>query len=66
MTTQIPQTLPIDALAERLGVSQWTVRTWLRQGRVPFVKIGRRVLVKTDDVEALLAENYKPATRLAK
>jgi excisionase family DNA binding protein len=63
MTTQIPQTLPIDALAARLGVSPWTVRTWLRQGRVPYFKLGRRVLVKTEDVEALLAANYKPATR---
>ncbi|MGH8695715.1 MAG: helix-turn-helix domain-containing protein [Burkholderiales bacterium] len=60
---RIPQMVPVDAVAARLGVSGWTVRTWLRQGRVPFVKFGRRVLVKTDDVEALLAANYKPATR---
>jgi excisionase family DNA binding protein len=65
MVTQIPQTLPIDAVADRLGVSGWTVRTWLRQGRIPFVKLGRRVLVKVDDVEALLAKNYQPATRPA-
>jgi excisionase family DNA binding protein len=65
LQTQIPQTLPIDAVAERLGVSPWTVRTWLRQGRVPFFKIGRRVLIKAEDVEALLDANYKPATRPA-
>jgi excisionase family DNA binding protein len=62
---EIPQTMAIDALAERLGVSAWTVRTWLRQGRVSYFKIGRRVLVRTDDVEALLAKNFKPATRPA-
>ncbi|HXG02444.1 MAG TPA: excisionase family DNA-binding protein [Candidatus Binatia bacterium] len=60
---RIPQTLTVDAVAARLGVSSWTVRTWLRQGRVPFVKLGRRVLVKADDVETLLVQNYKPATR---
>jgi excisionase family DNA binding protein len=63
MITQIPQTLTIDVLADRLGVSPWTVRTWLRQGRVPFFKVGRRILVKETDIESLLAQNYTPATR---
>jgi excisionase family DNA binding protein len=65
METRITQTIAVDALAVRLGVSPWTVRTWLRQGRVPFFKIGRRVLIKAEDVEALLDANYKPATRPA-
>ena len=62
---RIPQTLPVDAVAERLGVSGWTVRTWLRQGRIPHFKLGRRVLVKVDDVQALLAQSYRPAARPA-
>ena len=63
MTEQVPRTVAVDALAERLGVSPWTVRTWLRQGRVPYFKLGRRVLVRLDDVDALLARNYHAATR---
>jgi excisionase family DNA binding protein len=63
MMLTIPQTVPVDVLADRLGVSPWTVRTWLRQGRVPFVKLGRRVLVRVEDVETLLAQHTKPATR---
>jgi excisionase family DNA binding protein len=63
MIDNIPQTMSIDMLADRLGVSSWTVRTWLRQGRVPFVKLGKRVLVRVDDVEALIAQNTRPATR---
>jgi excisionase family DNA binding protein len=63
MPREIPQTVPVEVVADRLGVSPWTVRTWLRQGRMPFVKLGRRVLVRVDDVEALLAASYKPATR---
>ena len=59
----IPQTVPIDAVAERLGVSAWTVRTWLRHGRFPYFKIGRRVLIRTEDIERLLSENFKPAVR---
>jgi excisionase family DNA binding protein len=61
----IPQTIPIDALAERLGVSTWTIRTWLRQGRIPYFKLGRRVLVPVAAVDELLATTYRPATRKA-
>lgn len=59
----VTQTMNIDTLAARLDVSPWTVRTWLRQGRVPFLKIGRRVLVRVEDVDALLSSSYRAATR---
>jgi excisionase family DNA binding protein len=50
-------------VAARLGVSGWTVRSWLRTRRIPSLKIGRRVLVKLDDVEALLEASYRKAKR---
>jgi excisionase family DNA binding protein len=60
----MPQkTVGIEDLAALLGVSGWTIRTWLRQGRLPFFKIGRRVLVPVDAVDALMAENFRPAVR---
>lgn len=59
--TTIPQTLGVDALAERLGVSGWTVRTWIKQGRIPVYKLGRRLLVPVDAVDALMAKNFRPA-----
>jgi excisionase family DNA binding protein len=65
MNEQIPLTVPIDVVAERLGVSPWTVRTWVRTGRIPYYKVGRRVLVRVTDIEALLAAHYTPATRPA-
>ena len=55
----VTQTMNIETLAARLDVSPWTVRTWLRQGRVPFFKIGRRVLVRVEDVDALLAQTTR-------
>jgi excisionase family DNA binding protein len=61
--TQIPEMVPIDMLAARLGVSSWTIRTWLRQRKVPFFKVGRRVLIKLSDMEELLAASYVEATR---
>jgi excisionase family DNA binding protein len=56
----IPELVPLELVAERLGVSHWTMRTWLRQGLVPFYKAGKRVLVKEDDVRVFLEENYRP------
>ena len=60
---EISQMAPVERVAARLGVSSWTVRSWLRQGRIPSYKVGRRVLVRVEDMEALLAASYKPATR---
>jgi hypothetical protein len=31
--------------------------------KIPHFKLGRRILVKATDFEALLAAHYKPATR---
>jgi len=63
--TTIPQHLTVEAIADRLGVTHWTVRTWLKQGRVSYTKVGRRLLVRAEDVEALLERNHSPARRPA-
>lgn len=40
-------------VAERLGVSPFTVRAWRRKGQGPrFVKFGRAVRYRSEDVEA--------------
>jgi excisionase family DNA binding protein len=59
----IPQMVTVQEVATQLGVSHWTIRCWCRQGRIPFVKLGRRVLFKVEDLEALLAASYQPAFR---
>jgi len=61
--TTIPQALSIDGLASRLDVSPWTVRSWVRQGKIPFFKVGKRVLVKESDVVSLLERAFRPASR---
>ena len=61
--SEIPQTVSVEALAVRLDVSAWTVRSWLRQGRVPYFKVGKRVLVKESDVVSLLERAFRPASR---
>jgi excisionase family DNA binding protein len=62
-TEAITQMVPINRIATQLGVSAWTVRTWIRQGRIPSHKVGRRVLVKAADVQALLDAHYRQASR---
>lgn len=46
--------ISIGAGAERCGVSPFTMRSWLRQRRIPFYKLGRRVVLDAGDVDAFL------------
>lgn len=48
------QMLDVVEAAERLGVSKFTVRSWLRQRRLPFYQLGRRQVIDAEDVERLL------------
>jgi excisionase family DNA binding protein len=44
-----------------LGVSPHTVRAWARQRRLPFHKLGRRLVFDRADLERFLAEHRVPA-----
>ncbi len=60
--TERPQTLlDVNSAAKRLGVSPFTIRAWLRQRRLSYVKLGRRVLVPEDSISRFLAVNTVPA-----
>jgi len=51
-----PVVLDTEAAAARLGVSPTTLATWRCTGavRVPYVKVGRRVLYRVVDLDAYL------------
>ncbi len=53
--------LDVRAAAERLGVSPFTVRAWLRQRRLEHVKLGRRVLVPESAIRRFVERNTIPA-----
>ena len=56
-----PDALTVDEVAHRLGVSPFTVRSWVRAGllaRCP--EGGYRVLIRESEVARLLAETYRP------
>jgi excisionase family DNA binding protein len=49
--------LTVDEAARRLGVSKYTLRGWVSQRRIPYVKIGRRTLFKPTDLDNLIKDS---------
>jgi excisionase family DNA binding protein len=50
----------IDEAAGLLGISPWTVRAWIRIGKLRPVRLGRRVLLSESELERLVAESQEP------
>jgi excisionase family DNA binding protein len=48
--------LTVKETAEHLKLNQQTVRNWIDQGRLPAVRIGRRVRIPRSDLERILTE----------
>jgi excisionase family DNA binding protein len=46
--------------AQWLGVSKTTIRLMPRDGRLPFSRVGRRIIIQLDDLRALLATTRVP------
>ena len=44
-----------------LGISPWTVRAWIVQGKINSAKLGTRRLVPESEVKRLLVESIVPA-----
>jgi excisionase family DNA binding protein len=50
--------LPLKPAAERLGISPHTLRFWaIYRGLVPYVRLGRRILFRPEDLEAFEQAN---------
>jgi excisionase family DNA binding protein len=50
----LPQLLPMDQLAERLGVTQRHVRRLVTERRVPFLRVGRFIRFDAAEIAAWL------------
>lgn len=58
--------LSLKPAAQRVGVSPHTLRTWaVYQHRLPFYRVGRRVLFATSDLDAFVAR-HRVAARAEK
>ncbi len=54
------QLLTVEQIADRLQVTEWTVRNWLRQGRLRGLRLGSRTAgwrVRPSDLEHFLVES---------
>lgn len=60
-TKNIPQThCTVPELAARFGIPKATVYTWIRNKRLPHLKIGRTVVVSFADLEKLRVNPEEP------
>lgn len=48
------QLLSVGEAAERLNISVFTLRAWISQRRIRFVKLGRRTMFLLADLEDLI------------
>ena len=48
--------LSVAQAANILGISTWTIRAYLRNGKLFPVRIGRRVLLEEGELERFVAE----------
>jgi excisionase family DNA binding protein len=46
--------------AELLGISPWTIRGYIRDGKLKPVRLGRRVLLAEDELERFVAVCQDP------
>jgi excisionase family DNA binding protein len=55
----LPEILLTSDLALAFRASQATIRRWIRQGALPATRIGRRYIVRRDDLLAVLTPNAR-------
>ena len=48
--------LTLPEIAHTLGMNPSTVRLWVREGRLPAEKVGRKWMVRRADLEQMLAD----------
>jgi excisionase family DNA binding protein len=55
--------LSVDESAAFLKLKTSTLRDWILTRRIPFVKLGRRVFLRRQDLESLIERSVIPASR---
>jgi hypothetical protein len=52
--------LDFKQFCERYPFRPWTVRSYCSQGKIPHLKIGRKVFFRVEEIERWLDERAKP------
>ena len=53
----------VEQAAAALSISPWTIRAYIRQGKITPVRIGRRVLFEPHECQRFLKVCKKPSSR---
>ena len=58
----IEQLQNIESAAKALSLNPWTIRAYIRQGKIRPVRIGRRVLIEPGEIRRIidLGRDYEP------
>ena len=51
--------LTVEEFAEAVQISPWTVRHWICDGKITYVKIGKLVRFRRSDLERFILKNLK-------
>lgn len=54
-----PLMLTIKETANKSGLSEYTIRTWVKQGIIPYLLIGRKYLISWDNFCEFLNSNMR-------
>jgi len=57
----VDEFLTVAEVAELLRLNQQTVRNWIDRGSLPALRVGRRVRIRREDLQALLDRSVTPA-----
>lgn len=56
-------TMSVESAARQLGISRGLTYDLVRQGQIPCLKFGRRLLIPRQQFEAMLAGEWQPLER---
>jgi excisionase family DNA binding protein len=57
----MPELLDIPAVRHELRAGDSTIRRWIREGRLPTVRIGRRILIRREALERFVRSASGPS-----
>jgi excisionase family DNA binding protein len=63
MANELDQLLTVAEAAQLLALRPCTIRKWLYERRLPYVRLGRAVRLRKVDIERMVQENYSAAIK---
>ena len=55
--------IPVMQIPERIPVSLPTVRAWIFQNKLPFVRVGRKVFIRREVLEKIEMEGLEAVSK---